>query len=205
MRICISGWNGEVAHHFQAARLLGRLGDRDRLGLAFNERWWGRGELKAPIVIGPRFDSGSVASPNRETEGMRDGSDAGVGLALINGLLTWRVRRHLGFVPPRGASASATPARRHGRWSPTGRRKRRGASRASSGTTRLGASQPTPPDRMAAGKLGHSSCRAVPAIASSYGWSMLQTPRRSFQRYRAMRRAASGAPSATTTMPACWE
>ena len=52
------------------------LGDRHRLGLAFNEMV-ARGELKAPIVIGrDHLDSGSVASPNRETEAMRDGSDA---------------------------------------------------------------------------------------------------------------------------------
>ncbi|WP_298192234.1 urocanate hydratase, partial [Metallibacterium sp.] len=52
------------------------LGDRHRLGLAFNEMVR-TGELKAPIVIGrDHLDSGSVASPNRETEAMRDGSDA---------------------------------------------------------------------------------------------------------------------------------
>jgi urocanate hydratase len=52
------------------------LGDRHRLGLAFNDMV-ASGELKAPIVIGrDHLDSGSVASPNRETEGMRDGSDA---------------------------------------------------------------------------------------------------------------------------------
>ena len=52
------------------------LGDRHRLGLAFNEMV-GRGELTAPIVIGrDHLDSGSVASPNRETEAMKDGSDA---------------------------------------------------------------------------------------------------------------------------------
>ena len=52
------------------------LGDRHRLGLAFNEMV-AKGELKAPVVIGrDHLDSGSVASPNRETEAMRDGSDA---------------------------------------------------------------------------------------------------------------------------------
>ena len=52
------------------------LGDRHRLGLAFNEMV-ASGELKAPIVIGrDHLDSGSVASPNRETEAMKDGSDA---------------------------------------------------------------------------------------------------------------------------------
>ncbi len=57
------------------------LGDRHRLGLAFNEMV-ASGELKAPIVIGrDHLDSGSVACPNRETEAMRDGSDAVSGLA----------------------------------------------------------------------------------------------------------------------------
>src|SRR5919106_1474664 len=52
------------------------LGDRHRLGLAFNDMV-AKGELKAPVVIGrDHLDSGSVASPNRETEAMRDGSDA---------------------------------------------------------------------------------------------------------------------------------
>ncbi len=63
------------------------LGDRHRLGLAFNEMVR-KGELKAPIVIGrDHLDSGSVASPNRETEAMRDGSDAVSDWPLLNCLL----------------------------------------------------------------------------------------------------------------------
>ncbi|WP_191085184.1 urocanate hydratase [Roseococcus microcysteis] len=63
------------------------LGDRHRLGLAFNEMV-AKGELKAPIVIGrDHLDSGSVASPNRETEAMRDGSDAISDWPLLNALL----------------------------------------------------------------------------------------------------------------------
>ena len=63
------------------------LGDRDRLGVAFNEMVKS-GELKAPIVIGrDHLDSGSVASPNRETEAMRDGSDAVADWPLLNALL----------------------------------------------------------------------------------------------------------------------
>jgi len=63
------------------------LGERHRLGLAFNEMV-ARGELKAPIVIGrDHLDSGSVASPNRETESMRDGSDAVSDWPLLNALL----------------------------------------------------------------------------------------------------------------------
>jgi urocanate hydratase len=63
------------------------LGDRHRIGLAFNAMV-GRGELKAPVVIGrDHLDSGSVASPNRETEAMRDGSDAVADWPLLNALL----------------------------------------------------------------------------------------------------------------------
>jgi len=63
------------------------LGDRHRLGLAFNEMV-ARGELRAPVVIGrDHLDSGSVASPNRETEAMRDGSDAVSDWPLLNALL----------------------------------------------------------------------------------------------------------------------
>lgn len=63
------------------------LGERHRAGLAFNEMVR-TGELKAPIVIGrDHLDTGSVASPNRETEGMRDGSDAVSDWPLLNGLL----------------------------------------------------------------------------------------------------------------------
>jgi urocanate hydratase len=63
------------------------LGDRHRLGLAFNEMV-AQGELKAPIVIGrDHLDSGSVASPNRETEAMLDGSDAVADWPLLNALL----------------------------------------------------------------------------------------------------------------------
>jgi urocanate hydratase len=80
------------------------LGDRHRLGLAFNEMV-ARGELKAPIVIGrDHLDAGSVASPNRETEAMRDGSDAVSDWPLLNALLntasgaTWVSIHHGGGV-----------------------------------------------------------------------------------------------------------
>jgi urocanate hydratase len=80
------------------------LGDRHRLGLAFNEMV-ARGELKAPVVIGrDHLDSGSVASPNRETESMKDGSDAVSDWPLINALLncasgaTWVSFHHGGGV-----------------------------------------------------------------------------------------------------------
>jgi urocanate hydratase len=80
------------------------LGDRHRLGLAFNAMV-ASGELKAPIVIGrDHLDSGSVASPNRETEGMRDGSDAVSDWPLLNALLntasgaTWVSIHHGGGV-----------------------------------------------------------------------------------------------------------
>jgi len=80
------------------------LGERDRLGLAFNEMVR-KGELKAPVVIGrDHLDSGSVASPNRETEAMRDGSDAVSDWPLLNALLntasgaTWVSIHHGGGV-----------------------------------------------------------------------------------------------------------
>jgi len=80
------------------------LGLRHKLGLAFNEMVR-NGELKAPIVIGrDHLDSGSVASPNRETEAMQDGSDAVSDWPLLNALLntasgaTWVSLHHGGGV-----------------------------------------------------------------------------------------------------------
>jgi urocanate hydratase len=80
------------------------LGDRHRIGMAFNEMV-ARGELDAPIVIGrDHLDSGSVASPNRETEAMRDGSDAVSDWPFLNALLncasgaTWVSIHHGGGV-----------------------------------------------------------------------------------------------------------
>src|SRR4029079_9049152 len=106
------------------------LKDRARLGLAFNERV-ARGEVESPIVIGrDHLDSGSVASPNRETEGMLDGSDAVSDWPLLNALLntasgaTWVSFHHggcvgMGFTQPAGVVivCDGTPeaARRIGR------------------------------------------------------------------------------------------
>ncbi|MDR6934870.1 urocanate hydratase [Luteibacter sp. 3190] len=80
------------------------LGERHRLGLAFNDMVR-NGELKAPVVIGrDHLDSGSVASPNRETEAMRDGSDAVSDWPLLNAMLnvaggaTWVSLHHGGGV-----------------------------------------------------------------------------------------------------------
>ncbi|OGT45759.1 MAG: urocanate hydratase [Gammaproteobacteria bacterium RIFCSPHIGHO2_12_FULL_41_20] len=80
------------------------LGDRARLGLAFNDMVK-RGIVKAPIVIGrDHLDSGSVASPNRETESMQDGSDAVSDWPLLNALIncasgaTWVSIHHGGGV-----------------------------------------------------------------------------------------------------------
>ena len=80
------------------------LGDRHKAGLAFNEMVRS-GELKAPVVIGrDHLDSGSVASPNRETEAMKDGSDAVSDWPLLNALLntasgaTWVSLHHGGGV-----------------------------------------------------------------------------------------------------------
>jgi len=93
--------------HFQGlpARIcwLG-YGERDKAGLAFNELVR-RGEVKGPIVIGrDHLDSGSVASPYRETEAMRDGSDAIADWPILNALLntaagaTWVSVHHGGGV-----------------------------------------------------------------------------------------------------------
>jgi urocanate hydratase len=93
--------------HFQGlpARIcwLG-LGDRARFGVAMNDLV-ARGELSAPIVIGrDHLDTGSVASPFRETEGMRDGSDAIADWAILNAMLnvasgaTWVSFHHGGGV-----------------------------------------------------------------------------------------------------------
>ena len=80
------------------------LGQRHRLGLAFNEMV-GSGELSAPVVIGrDHLDAGSVASPNRETEAMQDGSDAVSDWPFLNALLncasgaTWVSIHHGGGV-----------------------------------------------------------------------------------------------------------
>ncbi|WP_104017909.1 urocanate hydratase [Roseovarius nitratireducens] len=80
------------------------LGDRHRAGLAFNEMV-ASGELSAPVVIGrDHLDSGSVASPNRETEAMKDGSDAVSDWPLLNALVntasgaTWVSLHHGGGV-----------------------------------------------------------------------------------------------------------
>ncbi len=80
------------------------LGERDKVGLAFNEMV-AKGEVKAPIVIGrDHLDSGSVASPNRETESMKDGTDAVSDWPLLNALLntaggaTWVSFHHGGGV-----------------------------------------------------------------------------------------------------------
>ncbi|MBS0344771.1 MAG: urocanate hydratase, partial [Proteobacteria bacterium] len=80
------------------------LGERHIAGLAFNEMVK-NGELKAPVVIGrDHLDTGSVASPNRETEGMKDGTDAVSDWPLLNAMLntaggaTWVSLHHGGGV-----------------------------------------------------------------------------------------------------------
>lgn len=102
-------WLEKARAHIQFQGLPARicwvgLGDRAKLGLAFNEMVKS-GALKAPIVIGrDHLDSGSVASPNRETEGMLDGSDAISDWPLLNALVncasgaTWVSLHHGGGV-----------------------------------------------------------------------------------------------------------
>ncbi len=105
----LHNWLDMARAHIQFQGLPARiawvgLGDRHRLGLAFNEMVR-TGELKAPVVIGrDHLDSGSVASPNRETEAMLDGSDAVSDWPILNCLLncasgaTWVSFHHGGGV-----------------------------------------------------------------------------------------------------------
>ena len=105
----LHNWLDEARERIQFQGLPARicwvgLGQRDRLGLAFNEMVR-NGELSAPVVIGrDHLDSGSVASPNRETEAMKDGSDAVSDWPLLNALLntasgaTWVSFHHGGGV-----------------------------------------------------------------------------------------------------------
>ncbi|MFQ5705847.1 MAG: urocanate hydratase [bacterium] len=102
-------WIGLARKRIQFQGLPARIcwlgyGERARFGLAINDMV-GKGEIKAPIVIGrDHLDTGSVASPNRETEGMLDGSDAIADWPILNGLLnavsgaTWVSVHHGGGV-----------------------------------------------------------------------------------------------------------
>ena len=147
-RICTAGstWraSGSRFRDCRRASAGSVYGDRDRVGLAFNAMV-ASGELKAPIVIGrDHLDSGSVASPNRETEAMRDGSDAVSDWPLLNAMLnvaggaTWVSIHHGGGVGI-GYSQHAgmvIVVRRHAK-------RRRSASRACCGTIRRAASRGT--------------------------------------------------------------
>ncbi len=107
--VFLNRWLDKARAHIKFQGLPARicwlgLGDRHRVGLAFNEMV-AHGELKAPIVIGrDHMDSGSVASPMRETEGMLDGSDAVSDWPILNALLnsacgaTWVSFHHGGGV-----------------------------------------------------------------------------------------------------------
>ncbi len=94
-----------------------------RAGLAFNELV-AAGEVTAPIVIGrDHLDSGSVASPNRETEAMRDGSDAVADWPLLNALVNTAAGASWVIDPPRRRSRASATASTPGWWSsPTARR-----------------------------------------------------------------------------------
>ena len=133
--------HGARAHRLPGpagAHLLGRPG-RPRTGSASpSTRWWRSGELKAPIVIGrDHLDSGSVASPNRETEAMRDGSDAVSDWPLLNALLNCASRRDLGVAASRRRRRHGLlAARRHGDRVRRHAGRRRGGSSACCGTTR---------------------------------------------------------------------
>ena len=122
-------------------------GERARFGLRINELVRD-GAIKAPIVIGrDHLDTGSVASPNRETEGMRDGSDAIADWPVLNALLNTSSRRDLGVgAPRRRRRHRLLAARRHGdrrRRHARGRRKARARADLRSGHRRRRAT-PTP-------------------------------------------------------------
>ena len=90
------------------------LGDRHKAGLAFNEMV-ASGELSAPVVIGrDHLDSGSVASPNRETEAMKDGSDAVSDWPLLNALVNTASGGNLGQHSPRRRCRHGVFAARRG-------------------------------------------------------------------------------------------
>jgi urocanate hydratase len=105
----LGNWLDKARTHIRFQGLPSRicwlgLGERHRVGLAFNEMV-AKGEVKAPLVIGrDHMDSGSVASPMRETEGMLDGSDAVSDWPILNALLnsacgaTWVSFHHGGGV-----------------------------------------------------------------------------------------------------------
>ncbi|WP_029041689.1 urocanate hydratase [Cucumibacter marinus] len=105
----LHNWLDKAREHIRFQGLPARicwigLGLRDKIGLAFNEMV-ANGELSAPVVIGrDHMDSGSVASPNRETEGMADGSDAVSDWPILNAMLnsacgaTWVSFHHGGGV-----------------------------------------------------------------------------------------------------------
>ena len=122
-----SGWRANASLPGTAgANLLARLRRAGAVRPGASTSWCAAATSKAPIVIGrDHLDAGSVASPNRETEGMRDGSDAIADWPILNALLNAVVRRHLGLGPPRRRRRHRIlAARRHGRSWPTARVKR---------------------------------------------------------------------------------
>ena len=135
------------------------LGDRHRLGLAFNEMV-AKGELKAPVVIGrDHLDSGSVASPNRETEGMIDGSDAVSDWPMLNAMLNTAVGARPGSACTMAvASASAFPSMPAWCSYATALTKRQRVSGGCCGTIRQAASCATPTP---------ATKRPSPALAST--------------------------------------
>ena len=120
---------GEVPFQGLPARIcwLG-YGERARAGLAFNDLV-ATGEVSAPIVIGrDHLDSGSVASPNRETEAMRDGTDAVADWPLLNALVNTAAGADVGVASTTAAaSGSATASTPAWWWWPTARSSRRGS------------------------------------------------------------------------------
>ena len=138
-------------------------GERHRLGLRFNEMVR-RGEVAAPIVIGrDHLDSGSVASPYRETEAMADGSDAIADWPLLNALVNTSSGRDVGVDPPRWRRRHRPlDPRRHGR---PRRRHRPRRGQAGAGADHRSRDRRDPPRRrrLRPGPRGRRRARRPPA------------------------------------------
>ena len=170
-------------------------GERDVAGLRFNEMV-ASGEISAPIVIGrDHLDSGSVASPYRETEAMADGSDAIADWPLLNALVNTVVRGDLGVDPPRRR-------RRHRPLDPRrpGQRRRRHA--AGRAEARAGAAQRPGHGRDPARRrrLRPAPRRSPRSAASGSRWRRAMTLRRHVGRPRAGR-PGPAPPAATAGSP----
>ena len=166
-------------------------GERDRMGLRFNELV-AAGKVQAPIVIGrDHLDSGSVASPYRETEAMRDGSDAIADWPLLNALLSTASGASWVSHPPRRRRGDrpVDPRGDGGR----GRRHRAGGPEARTGAHQRPGQRRRPPRRRrlpggAAGGPGHRDAAAHAAVTTLLGRPRPAARRRGGRRRARLRR-----------------